>query len=55
MSTEQAAAALGCAYAPNPPSTSSTCIAAGAAYRFRGIDLEVGGNITSGACSAACC
>jgi len=41
-----AATALGCGYAPNPGSANSTCITAGAAYRIRGIDLEVGGKIT---------
>jgi catecholate siderophore receptor len=46
VTSQATAAALGCGYAPNPPSTSSTCITAGAAYRIRGIDLEVGGKIT---------
>ncbi|MBR1086906.1 TonB-dependent receptor [Bradyrhizobium manausense] len=41
-----AAAPLGCTYAPVAPATTVSCITAGAAYRIRGIDLGVGGNIT---------
>jgi catecholate siderophore receptor len=41
-----AAATLGCTYAPVAPSTTVSCITAGAAYYVRGIDLGVGGKIT---------
>jgi catecholate siderophore receptor len=41
-----AAAPLGCTYAPVAPATTVSCITAGAAYRIRGIDLGMGGNIT---------
>ncbi|WP_234680772.1 TonB-dependent receptor [Bradyrhizobium monzae] len=40
------AAPLGCIYAPVAPATTVSCITAGAAYRIRGIDLGVSGNIT---------
>jgi len=41
-----AAAPLGCTYTPPAGSTTVSCITAGAAYRIRGIDLGMGGNIT---------
>lgn len=40
------AAPLGCTYAPVAPTTTVSCITAGAAYRVRGIDLGIGGKIT---------
>ena len=46
VTSQAAATSAGCQYAPPAGSTSSTCITAGAAYRIRGIDLEVGGKIT---------
>jgi len=36
----------GCSYSPPAGTTTVSCITAGAAYRIRGIDLGVGGNIT---------
>ncbi|MBR0773612.1 TonB-dependent receptor [Bradyrhizobium diazoefficiens] len=36
----------GCSFSPPVGATSVSCITAGAAYRIRGIDLGVGGNIT---------
>ena len=41
-----AAAPLGCTYTPPAGSTTVSCITAGAAYRIRGVDLGMGGNIT---------
>ncbi|WP_027571758.1 TonB-dependent siderophore receptor [Bradyrhizobium sp. WSM1743] len=46
VGSSAAAAALGCTYAPVAPATTVSCITAGAAYRIRGIDLGIGGNIT---------
>jgi catecholate siderophore receptor len=47
LSTTMPTAPGGCVYNPNTGSTAAQpCITAGAAYRIRGIDLEVAGKIT---------
>ncbi|RXG98480.1 TonB-dependent receptor [Bradyrhizobium zhanjiangense] len=45
VSSAAAAAPLGCVY-PTGTTGNISCITAGAAYRIRGIDLGIGGNIT---------